>query len=297
MFDFLNKNKKEADIENTEESVKVIDNNNTDDRFALYLLFSKKPEFNISKIESRINKICDGNAKIQNILEKEDTFNIYGTAEIDGEKFKIVGLDISIPIEITEYTVRCAYGQKEELEAMENHSYHIIAFYAGKSTDYNVIYNAYAKLAYGFLEDNFVGMANGYAWNAISPGLLKGLFEDKRIAEMAYTPAMMVWRNFVKMPYGDNVWFVTKGNFLYGVHEYAFKGDSFEDSQQVYDMFEDIFNYEYTERPQIGVGHTIQLGEDIFLRFRDIYELENELEGDGIGTLVLEFITEDEINK
>ncbi|ETJ35105.1 hypothetical protein Q604_UNBC10492G0001, partial [human gut metagenome] len=57
----------------------------------------------------------------------------------------------SIPIEITEYTVGCAYGQKEELEAMENHSYHIIAFYAGKSTDYNVIYNAYAKLAYGFL--------------------------------------------------------------------------------------------------------------------------------------------------
>lgn len=42
MFDFLNKNKKEADIENTEESVKAINNNNTDDRFALYLLFSKK---------------------------------------------------------------------------------------------------------------------------------------------------------------------------------------------------------------------------------------------------------------
>ncbi len=70
MFDFLNKNKKEADIENTEESVKVIDNNNTDDRFALYLLFSKKPEFNISKIESRINKICDRNAKNTKYIRK-----------------------------------------------------------------------------------------------------------------------------------------------------------------------------------------------------------------------------------
>lgn len=291
MFDFLNN--KEASIESSEEKIKLINEN---DKFTLYLLFSKKPKFNISQVVNRIRSISNGNIKIQNTLEKESLSKISGLIEIDGEKFEIEGFDNPISKEIAKYTVECAYGKKEELEAMKNHTYHIVASYLGENTDYNVVYNAYAKLAYGFLEDNFVGMANKYAWNTLSKGLLKDLFEDRRIVDMTHTPAMMVWRNFVKMPYDGKVWFVTKGNNLYGVHEYAFKGDSFDDARQVYDMFEDIFNYEYTEKPEIEAGCTIQLGKDIFLRFRDVYEVENYIQGEGIGTLVLELITKDEIN-
>lgn len=308
MFDFFKKKgndktgDKDAGLNSTvSEMDKSIDNSNEDndekESFALYILFSKAPAFNSSKIAERIKKISSGDVEIHNILEEEDTTNSFGFAKIDGQNFKLVGLDIPVPQEISDYTVGCAYGQKEELEAMSEHAYHIIAFYEGESTDYNVIYNAFAKLAYGFADDNFVGMANGYAWNAVAPSLLKGLFEDERIAEFASTPAMMVWRNFVKMPYEDKVWFVTKGNNVYGVHEYAFKGDSFEDSQMVYDMFEDIFNYEYSEKPVIEAGHTLQIGDDVFLKFRDVYEIEGDLQGEGIGTLVIELINADEINK
>lgn len=310
MFDFLKKkgNAKKSEYKDVYENSTVseiqknIDNSNEDtdekeNSFALYLLFSDVPKFNSSNIKQRIKKISSGDVEIHNILEEEDTANSFGFANIDGQNFKLVGLDIPIPQEIADYTVGCAYGKKEELEAMSSHTYHIIAFYEGDSTDYNIIYNAFAKLAYGFLDDNFVGLANGYAWNAIAPSLLKGLFEDERITEFASSPAMMVWRNFVKMPYENKVWFVTKGNNVYGVHEYAFKGDSFEDSQMVYDMFEDIFNYEYSEKPVIEAGHTLQLGDDVYLRFRDVYEIQDDLQGEGIGTLVLEFINADEINK
>lgn len=296
MFDFF---KKERD-ENEKTSLQKVENNlkNEDkESFALYLLFSKAPEFNCENIKKRMNMICDHDAEIENILDSEDTEDAFGFAKIDGESFRIVGLDAPLPQEVAEYTVGCAYGSRDELEAMEKHAYHIIAFYDGDSVDYNVIYNAFAKLAYGFIDDNFVGMANGYAWNAITPSLLKGLFEDERMDEFKLTPAMMVWRNFIKMPYDNKVWFATKGNNIYGVHEYAFKGDSFEDSQMVYDMFEDIFNYEYIEKPEIEVGHTIQIGDDVFIRFRDVYEIEDDLKGEGIGTLVLELINEDEINK
>lgn len=298
MFNFFKDNNNEDDkvSAKTEVNKNMSGNKEEKESFALYLLFSKVPEFNSDKIKKRIETISDGQVYIENILENEDATNSFSYVKIDGEDFQLVGIDVPLPSEISEYTIGCAYGKREELEDMSNHTYHIIAFYRGNSTDYNVIYNAFAKLAYGFLEDSFVGMANGYAWNVITPSLLKGLFEDERIEEFSSTPAMMVWRNFVKMPYDNKVWFVTKGNNIYGVHEYAFKGDSFEDSQMVYNMFEDIFNYEYSEKPVIEAGHTLQIGDDVFIRFREVYEIEDDLQGEGIGTLVLELITEDEIN-
>lgn len=298
MFDFLNRKENKEISNEADVNVDRMDSNEEKEHsFALYLLFSKPPKFNSGEIRSRIEKISNGEVFIENILEDGDTTNSYGYAKIDGENFQIVGFDVGIPPEICDYTINCAYGNREELQAMAEHTYHIIAFYRGKNKDYNVIYNAFAKLAYGFAEDNFVGMANGYAWNVIAPSLIKGLFEDEMLEGFVSTPAMMVWRNFVKIPYDNKVWFVTKGNNIYGVHEYAYKGESFEDSQMVYDMFEDIFNYEYSERPVIEAGHTLQLGDDVFLKFRDVYEIEGDLQGEGIGTLVIELIGEDEINK
>lgn len=291
MFDFL----KRKNIEDNEKEVNM--DKEKEGCFALYLLFSNPPKFNCNEIESRIKKLANGEAGIENILENDDTTNSYGYAKIDGEDFELVGFDMPLPSEICDYTIHCAYGNRDELQAMENHKYHIIAFYRGNNTDYNAIYNGFAKLAYGFAEDNFVGMANAYAWNVITPSVLKGLFEDERLEEFASTPAMMIWRNFVKMPYNDKVWFVTKGNNVYGVHEYAFKGDSFADSQMVYDMFEDIFYYEYSEKPVIKAGHTLQIGDDVFIKFREVYEIEDDLQGEGIDTLVIELISKDEINK
>ena len=300
MCEFFKKDNNESgdfNNENVKDCIDVTNEKEKENGFALYLLFSKVPDFNRKEIKKRIKKICNSNVEIQNILEKEDTNNIFGFIDIDGEVFKLVGLDVPLPKEIINYTVNCAYGQREELEAMNNNTYHIIAFYEGENNDYNAIYNAYAKLAYGFQEDSFVGMANEYAWNALTPSIIKELFEDEKLSDFLSTPAMMIWRNFVKMPYEGKVWFVTKGNNIFGIHEYAFKGDSFEDSQQVYDMFEDIFNYEYTSKSLIVFGNTIQIGDDISIRFRELYEIEDELQGEGIGTLVLELITRDEIDE
>jgi len=106
----------------------------------------------------------------------------------------------------------------------------------------------------------------------------------------------MIWRNFVKIHHNNKVWFVTKGNNLYGVYEYAFYG-TFEDSQEVYDMFEDIFNYVYDTKAIIMAGHTIEIGNDTYLKFKELYELQDVLQGDGIGTFVIEKINRDQINR
>ena len=66
---------------------------------------------------------------------------------------------------------------------MSDHDYHIIACYEGESTDYNIIYNVSAKLAYGFADDGFEGMVNGieYVWRYIIMNIVKSMYSKPGI--------------------------------------------------------------------------------------------------------------------
>ena len=273
----------------------MVTNKEKKDTFALYLLFDKKFIIDSEKISEKIKRINNDTIEINPILGLNGEEALYCNITINDEKFKLVGIDSKIPKEISSYTIDCAYGKREELEVMSKHNYHIIAFYEGTSADINHIFNLYFKLSYGFLEYDFLGLANGYSWNVIVPSLIKGMAEDEQLKDFANTPAMMIWRNFIKVRHNGGVWFATKGNNLFGVHEFAFYG-TFENTQEIYDIFEDVFYYIYESDAHIEAGHTIQLGEDVFLKFREVYELQDTLEGEGIGTLVLEKINSDEIN-
>ena len=119
---------------------------------------------------------------------------------------------------------------------------------------------------------------------------------DEETKAFAETPAMMIWRSFIKMPHNEGVWFVTKGNNLFNVTEYAYFGQM-EEGQDVYDIFEHIFSYVYENQVTLIEGDTIQFDEETYLRFRAVYELEEQLKGETVGTLVIEKISADEMNQ
>ncbi|GFZ29820.1 hypothetical protein CSC2_03460 [Clostridium zeae] len=300
MFDlFKKKNKKKEELvenivqEFASDEVKLVEEKESP--FALYLLFSKQFVLRKDEVERRIKGINNDIVTVGTVADFDGKDALYFYAEINEHRFKLIGIETPIPDEIASYTINCSYGNEIELRKMKEHSYHVIAFYEGKCTDKNKVFNAYSKLAYGLLEHGLLGMANPYSWNCIIPSLIKGMVEDESAKILATMPAMMVWRNFIKMPYKDGVWFVTKGNNLYDIYEYAYFG-VFEDSNEVYEIFESIFNYVYDTKSAILSGHTMQIDKDVYLRFREVYELENDLQGEGIGTLVIEKIRSNEIN-
>ena len=226
--------------------------------------------------------------------------NLYVHITIGGEIFDLIGIDGPLPENIVSYTVGCAYGNPDEIRAMRAHGFHILAFYKGENKDRQAIFNAYKKLAYGFLSQGLLCLANPYSWNVIGANLLQGMVEDDDTRAFAETPAMMIWRSFIKIPYKDGVWFVTKGNNLFGIHEYAYFG-SMEEAQNIYDIFETVFSYIYEGEGTVAIGDTMQTDEDEFIRFKSIDEvtsnLKETLRGETIGTLVIEKISSSEINQ
>lgn len=264
--------------------------------FKLYLLFNKKFIIDGDKVTKKIKMVNNDDVEISPILGEAGKEQLYYYIKINNERFKLIEIDSNISDEISDYTINHAYGNREELEGMSNHNYHIIAFYEGTSEDMNNILNLYSKLSYGFLECGFLGLANTYSWNVVTPSLIQGMAEDEQLKEFANTPAMMIYRNFLKIPYNDKVWFITKGNNLFGIHEFAFYGE-YENTQEIYDIFEDIFYYIYESKTHIEAGCAIELGEDVFLKFKEVeYELQDILQGENIGTLVIEKISRNEIN-
>lgn len=272
------------------------DTKNKKDNFALYFLFPEAVAFDGAKLEKCLHSISKKKVQINPVVgtdRKEKT--LFARIQVEDEVFELVGMDAPLPQHIIDYTIGCAYGTPEELEQMRNHKYHILVFYRGESNDRMVIFNAYKKLAYAFIEQGLLCVANPYSWNVIGANLIKGMIEDEETKAFAETPAMMIWRSFIKIPYKDGVWFVTKGNNLFGISEYAYFG-KFEEMQEVYDIFENIFNYVYETKGVIEAGDTMQIEEDTFLRFRTVYELAEQLNGETVGTLVIEKVSEAEIN-
>lgn len=268
--------------------------------FALYFLFPKAVAFDQNVIKERIESVANDKVEITPIVGLDGVDkNLYVHITIGGEVFDLVGIDAPLPENIVNYTVGCAYGNPEEIQAMRAHSFHVLAFYKGTNKDRQAIFNTYKKLAYGFLSQGLLCLANPYSWNVIGADLICGMVEDDETRAFAETPAMMIWRSFIKMPYGEGVWFVTKGNNLFGIPEYAYFG-SMEEAQNIYDIFETVFSYIYEGEGTIAAGDTMQTGEDEFIRFKTIDEATSDfkepLRGETIGTLVIERISSNEIN-
>ena len=269
--------------------------------FALYLLFKEAIAFDKKIIKERIQSVAKDKVKITPIVGMDGADkNLYVHITIGNEIFDLIGIDGPLPENIVSYTVGCAYGNPDEIQAMRAHGFHILAFYKGENKDRQAIFNAYKKLAYGFLSQGLLCLANPYSWNVIGANLLQGMVEDDDTRAFAETPAMMIWRSFIKIPYKDGVWFVTKGNNLFGIHEYAYFG-SMEEAQNIYDIFETVFSYIYEDEGTVAIGDTMQTDEDEFIRFKSIDEvtsnLKETLRGETIGTLVIEKISSSEINQ
>ncbi|HEX9027256.1 MAG TPA: DUF4261 domain-containing protein [Clostridium sp.] len=290
------KNKDLIKEKNIESIGKSTNEENKNSRFALFLFFPKSFIMDRETIIRKISKISNDEVKVEAILDKHERNVLYYEITIGNEKFELLEKNAPMSEEICNITIELTHVKKEELDAMRQHNYHIIAFYTGESTDQNKIYNSYAKLAYGFLDYNLLGMANFYSCNALTASLIKKVFEDENEKDLFSIPALTIWRNFLRIPHNDKVWFVTKGNNVYGIHEYAFYG-TYEEGESVYEMFEDIFEYTYETKANMKAGDVIEIEKDKYLKLRKVYELEDELEGIGIGTLVIENSTGSEINK
>ncbi|MEW9097061.1 MAG: DUF4261 domain-containing protein [Clostridiaceae bacterium] len=263
---------------------------------ALIMVFDTLPIIDGKNLSKRIEKIEKLNTEVEVTIEKElnNGETLLSVIEFDDHKIKLVGFNAPLPDDVINYTVDCSYWKPEDKDNIRNHKAHIICYYDGQNLDPSEKYIALYKVIYGFREKGLVGIINEGAWTCQPAYVVEDLVGKEMLMASREVPPLMLWTNFIKMPMDYGTWMFTKGNHIFGVNDFAYLGD-INEAAEINEIFNNIFYYIYENQAIVESGHTLQIEEEVYLKFRDVYR-ENEYLESPLGTLVIEKINQNEIN-
>ncbi len=258
----------------------------------LILLFDKLPRLNGAALAAGISGIepLNGNVAIDLEAESKDGFVAY--ASFDAHRVQLVGISAPVPDDVIRHTIPCSQFKPDVTKPMLKHRAQVVCCYHGASPDPAERLVALHKIARGFLQKGLLGYLDPEAWNCMPRTVVEKITPLMLRSCMLQAP-LSFWVGFIKI-FKEQlaVWFCTKGQHRFGLKDFAYLG-VLNEAQEANDRFNRLFCYlrEWSVTPQ--PGDTAQLSPNEYVRFRDVYEFGEFLNG-AAGTLVIEKTSEAE---
>ena len=125
-----------------------------------------------------------------------------------------------------------------------------------------------------------------------------GQTEGDQLDLLRAIPLLHLYCGFVKYDIDgvDGVWMRTYGLHEFDLPDFAFHAKGHHQSEEIFDIFTNTLEYLRESKAEMDVGHTMQVGEDFFVRLRAPEEDEVFLESK-VEMLVMEKIDETDVNK
>lgn len=212
---------------------------------------------------------------------------------------RCVGFDIPMPAEAVEACVEPSHYPQELKQHARSHKAHVILYYAGYEPSPVEQYVALAATAGVLARLGAIVVLNESGRTSFPVSALSGSDSDGDIMDLLRTlPLPILYCGFVKHEVEGipGVWMRTYGAPLLGLPDFAAHATGHHEGQRYFDMFENVFGYLRESGAQLAAGHTMQIGEEEYLRVRLPTEEEAFLESEG-ELLVAEIIGPGEINR
>jgi Domain of unknown function (DUF4261) len=278
-------------------------NTDTKNRLSLQLLFAGDLAANLDPRRLTRTLRSAHPSLAQAVFEIDDQTAAQGTplglAGWGDHVVQFVGFSVPMPKEVVERCVQPAhYGQALKQQARA-HKAHALLYYGGREEDPLEQYVALAVVAgtlgaHGALVVLNEAAHTSFPAQALAPGRVEGdLLENLR-----GLPIPVLYGGFVKynLPDSPDVWMRTYGNHLLGLPDLAFRAKGHDQGEWVFNTFSNILTYLRESGARFGVGHTMQVGDDTYLKLRAPRKEEYFLESDG-ELFVAELITADQVNR
>jgi hypothetical protein len=229
-------------------------------------------------------------------LEIESGKGVYsGSAAFDSHEIGIAGFDARVPQPVMEKTVEASNWTGEARQSLESHTAHLVLTHGGGSADMREKYIALYKLAAVLGGNQLRGVLIEDAWTSAPPELAREFTSAEMLKAFRESPPPILFTGFVKFKTDDGVWFASKGHHMFGAPDLAMHEGQPSD---VLDIFMNIFAYVTGKKARIAAGHTLQIAENVYLKFSQLSPdnpWKDFLQGKG-ETLELKRITKEEIN-
>jgi len=223
---------------------------------------------------------------------------MFGMIEWGKHVVRCVGFNLPMPQEAVEVCIAPAHYPQELKERARSHKAHVILYYAGYEPSPVEQYVALAATAGVLARLGAIVVLNESGHTSFPADALAGVDSDGDIMDLLRTlPLPILYCGFVKHEVEGipGVWMRTYGAPLLGLPDFAAHAAGHHEAQRYFGIFDTVFGYLRESGAQLAAGHTMQIGQEEFLRVRYPTDEEPFLESEG-ELLVTGIIGPDEIN-
>jgi hypothetical protein len=267
---------------------------------ALGVLFSECPALTAEGLTKSLRTYHPDMSRATAELERDPKGEgswVLGLAGWGRHVVKLVGFELPMPPETVELCVRPAHYKPELKEQARQHKAHLLLYYAGYDDDPFEQYVALAAVA-GALDEHGAVMAINEAAHTSFPAQALARSAAPDSLEWLHSLLLYLYCGFIKYEVQNvpGVWMRTHGCHLLGLPDLAFHAEGHHQGQQTFDIFSNVLGYVLNSGAGLGAGHTMQVGDDTYLKLRAPTGEESFLDSEG-ELFVAEMIRADQINR
>lgn len=221
-----------------------------------------------------------------------------GMAGWDKHVVRLVGFNAPYPQDALETCVAPSHYPAAMKDEVRAHASHIILYYAGFETDPLEQYVALAAVAGALTGFKALAVLNEHAHTSLPAGVFAAESLGEESMDLLRTlPLNMLYCGFVKYEVEgvQGVWMRTYGGDAFGLPDFAALAAGHDEGEIYSTTFNNIMSYMLESGAELAAGHTMQIGEDAYMKLREPAKEEYFLDGPG-QVLVAEIISADQIN-
>jgi hypothetical protein len=224
---------------------------------------------------------------------------IFGLAGWGEHVIQLVGFDLAMPKDSVEECIGPSHYPQPLKERARAHQGHLLLWYRGREKVVVEQFVALAAFAGVLARFGAIVVLNESAHTSFPAAALSGKDVKGDTLQLLRTlPLPVLFCGFVKynVPDDTRVWMRTYGAHVLKLPDFAVYTQGHHEGQHYFDMFNNIMRYLLNTGRRLAAGHTMQVGEDAFLRCRAPRKDESWLESKG-EILVVEVTGADQVNR
>lgn len=211
---------------------------------------------------------------------------------------RLVGFNAPFPAASVEQCVAPAHYPDPIKQEVRNSASHLLLYYGGYVGDVFEQYLALAVAAGAIASFGATGVLNETAHCSLPAALLNDdEVRGQACAMLGSLPLLALFCGFVKYEVDGThgVWMRTYGAEAFGLPNFATLAAGHHEGEAFFDLFGSILDYLRTSNAVMEAGHTMQVGENTFMKVRNATQSEYFLH-DKTPVLVAEMIEASEVN-
>jgi hypothetical protein len=211
--------------------------------------------------------------------------SIMGLVAWERHVIKLVAFPTPMPADAVRACVQPAHFDPQFKEIAYRHQTHVMLYYAGYETDPLEQYVALAAVAGVLVMFGAVFTLNENARTAVPAPVLMPHEEDEgnMLAALRGLPLPLIYCGFVKLEVEgqEGVWMRTYGCHRFGLPDLALRAADHQSARFTFELFGNALAYLRTSGHRFAPGHTMQVGDDLFLKLRSRTTAEWYLDSEG----------------